>query len=150
MDVKYLNFICTKETFTGVMDASVVPFEAYENYEAITAFYDGCPECRSFPKEEYFSGDWFKSWEDWVIWENGVIAARAGIWKIDENQWEVAGVVTRPEYRQKGYSARVVSHCVARILEAGKTAVLSTAKTNCAMIGVAKKAGFVLSESQDA
>jgi len=56
----------------------------------------------------------------------------------------VAGVITRPEYRGRGYSARIVSHCIAKILEQGKTAILSTAETNTAMIKAAQKAGFVL------
>ena len=147
MDVRYLNFICTKDTASGTFDASVAPFDAYENYELITEFYDSCPECQSFPKEEYFDGNWYSDWEDYVIWDNGKIAARAGIWKNDEEKWEVAGVITRPEYRKKGYSTRLVSHCIARILEQGKAAILSTAETNYSMIAAAKKAGFVLDES---
>ncbi len=146
MNIRYLDFVCTKDTFRGSFDASVAAFDAYENYEMITAFYDSCPECQSFPKEEYFSGDWYDKWEDYVIWDNGRIAARAGIWKNSEEQWEVAGVITRPEYRQKGYSARIVSHCIAKILEQGKTAILSTAETNYPMIGVAKRAGFIVQE----
>ena len=145
--MKYLDFICTKEMFTGSTDTSVVPFDAYENYEIITALYDSCPECESFPKEEYFSGDWYDKWEDYVIWEDGRIAARAGIWKCNEEQWEVAGVITHPEYRNKGYSARIVSHCITRILNEGKAAILSTAETNYSMIHAAQKAGFVLCQS---
>ena len=145
--MKYLDFICTKEMFTGSTDSSVVPFDAYENYEIITALYDSCPECESFPKEEYFSGDWYDKWEDYVIWEDGRIAARAGIWKCNEEQWEVAGVITHPEYRNKGYSARIVSHCITRILNEGKAAILSTAETNYSMIHAAQKAGFVLCQS---
>ena len=147
MDVKYLDLICTKETFRGSADPSVVPFDAYENYAQITDLYDSCPECQSFPKEEYFSGDWYENWEDYVLWEDGVIAARAGIWKKDAQEWEVAGVITRPEYRGKGYSTRVISDCAARILEAGKTAFLTTAETNHPMLAAARKAGFVLRSS---
>lgn len=146
MSDRYLNFICTKDTFNGALDESVVSFDAYNNYELITAFYDSCPECQSFPKEEYFEGNWYNNWEDYVIWEDGIIAARAAIWKDNEEQWEVAGVITRPEYRKKGYSVRLVSHCIAKILEQGKIAILSTAETNYSMIGAAKKAGFELQE----
>ena len=148
MDTKYLNFICTGETFRGTFDDSVEPFDAYENYGQLVSFYDSCPECQSFPKEEYFSGDWYSSWEDYVIWEDGVIAARAGIWKVDDRQWEVAGVITRPEYRGRGYSVKVISFCVAKILSRGKAAILSTAETNRPMIRAAKRAGFVLRDSQ--
>ncbi len=147
--MKYLDFICTKEMFTGSMDVSVVPFDAYENYEMITAFYDSCPECESFPKEEYFAGDWYDTWEDYVIWEDGRIAARAGILQCNEEQWEVAGVITHPAYRQKGYSTKIVSHCIAKILEQGKTAILSTAETNYGMIRAAEKAGFRVVESPE-
>ena len=146
MNTRYLNFICTKDSAIGTFDESVELFDAYKNYELITEFYDSCPECQSFPKEEYFNGNWYDNWEDYVIWEKGKIAARAGIWKPSEDKWEVAGVITRPEYRQKGYSVRVVSHCIARILEQGKDAILSTAETNYSMIAVAKKTGFVREE----
>jgi len=142
MSEKYLDFICTKETFNGTFDAAVLKFDALENYDALVEFYDSCPECESFPKEEYFSGGWYDNWTDYVIWENRHIAARAGVWEKSDEVWEVAGVITRPEYRGMGYSVRVVSHCIAKILEQGKTAVLSTAETNHSMISAAQKAGF--------
>ena len=142
----YIDFICTKLDKRMGADDLVRAFDAWENYDELCAFYDSCPECQSFPKEEYFNGDWYDNWEDYVIWEDDIIAARAGIWKIDNKVWEVAGVITRPEYRQKGYSARLVSYCVSKILEQGKTAILSTAETNYAMIRVAKKVGFILHE----
>ena len=142
--MSYLNFVCTKERFRGSEDEAVSEFDAYENYDAITELYDSCPECESFTKEEYFSGDWYENWVDYVIWENGRIAARAGVWKLNEKEWEVAGVITRPEYREKGYSTRIVAHCIAVIVEQGKTAILSTAETNEPMIAAAQKAGFVI------
>lgn len=146
METRYLEFICTDDTFLGADDAAVMQFDAYGCYDLLTAFYDSCPECQSFPKEEYFSGDWYKDWEDYVIWQDGRIAARAGIWKCEADRWEVAGVITHPAYRRKGYAARVVAHCVARILQQGKVAFLSTAETNVPMISVAKGVGFVLPE----
>lgn len=144
MSAKYLNFVCTKDMFSGSLDPFIVEFDAYENYDIITELYDSCPECQSFPKEEYFEGNWYDKWVDYVIWEDGRIAARAGIWKLNEEEWEVAGVITRPEYRLQGYSVRMVSHCISKILEQGKTAILSTAETNYPMIGAAKKAGFII------
>ncbi len=146
MSIRYLNYICTKNTFNGSFDKSVTPFDAFENYELITEFYDSCPECQSFPKEEYFNGDWYDNWEDYVIWEDGRIASRAGIWKVTDTHWEVAGVITRPEYRNKGYAVRLVSHCIAKILAQGKNAILTTAETNHSMICAAKKAGFMIQE----
>ena len=142
MSVKYLNFLCTKENFAGSSDPSVVEFDAYENYDVLTKFYDSCPECESFPKDEYFSGDWYKNWTDYVIWEDGEIAARAGVWKVNEEMWEVAGVITRPEYRGKGYSAKITAHCISMIVEQGRTATLSTAENNFSMIAAAIRAGF--------
>ena len=144
--MNYLDFVCTKEIFCGKKDPAVSEFDAYENYEAITEFYDSCPECESFPKEEYFSGGWYDNWTDYVIWEDGRIAARAGIWRCSETEWEVAGVITRPEYRGRGYSARLAAHCIAVIAEQGRTAILSTAETNLPMITAAKQAGFVIKE----
>lgn len=146
MNAKYLNFICTRDSFRGGQDISVVPFDADADYALLTAFYDSCPECQSFPKEEYFDGDWYANWEDHVIWSDGRIAARAGIWKFSNDRWEVAGVITRPEYRLQGYSTRLVAHCTARILQQGKVAFLSTAETNHAMQRVAAKVGFIPEE----
>ena len=145
--MKYLNFTCEKKGFNGTLDPAVVEFDAFGNYEILTQFYDSCPECESFPKEEYFGGGWYDKWVDYVIWEDGRLAARAGIWKENDQKWEVAGVITRPEYRQKGYSVRIVRHCIAKILEQGRTAILSTAETNYPMIGAATKAGFQMRET---
>lgn len=141
--MRYLDFICTEDTLQGGTDPQAAEFDAFGQYEKIVEFYDSCPECASFPKEEYFAGDWYANWIDYVIWEDGRIAARAGIWKYSEEQWEVAGVITRPEYRGRGYSARLVAHCATKILQAGKRAYLTTAETNTPMIAAAKKAGFV-------
>ena len=142
--MKYLDFICTKEMSRGKRDEFVTEFDAEQNYERLTEFYDSCPECESFPREEYFSGGWYDNWTDYVIWEDGRIAARAGIWRNSETEWEVAGVITRPEYRGRGYSARLAAHCIALITEQGRTAILSTAETNHPMIAAAERAGFVL------
>ena len=139
-----LNFICTKETFNGTLDANAVSFDAYKNYELLADFLDSCPDVESFTKEEYFDGDWYEDLDDYVICEDGKIVARAGIREVNEDQWEVVGVVTRPEYRKKGYSVRRISHCIAKILEQGKVASLSVPDNNYAMIGAAKKAGFIL------
>lgn len=144
--MRYLDFICTKEMFHGKTDDAVSEFDAFEQYDLITELYNSCPECESFPKEEYFSGGWYSNWADHVIWEDGRIAARAGIWRCSETEWEVAGVITRPEYRGRGYSARLVAHCIAVIVEQGRNAILSTAETNLPMISAATRAGFVLRE----
>ena len=144
--MRYLDLICTGESFTGAPDEAVEPFDADGHYAELTAFYDSVPECESFPKEEYFSGGWYDRWEDYVIREEGKIVARAGIWQENDDMWEVAGVITRPEYRGRGYSARLVRHCAAKILEQGRTAWLTTAETNAPMLAAAKKAGFFLRE----
>lgn len=136
------KFICTKDFFTGTTDELVCEFDAYNNYEILTEFYDNVPECCSFPKEVYFEDGPNDDWEDFVIWKDGKIASRAGIWKYSDEAWEVAGVITRPEYRQKGYSSRIVRHCIAKILEQGRIATCTTGEDNIAMIKTAIKAGF--------
>ena len=144
----YIDFICTKLDKRRGADDLVRAFDAWENYDELCAFYDSCPECQSFPKEEYFSEGSQDHWEDYVIYADGVIAARAGIWKEDDTQWEVAGVITRPEYRGRGYAQRLVRYCVNRILENGKTAVLTTRETNKAMIQAAQRAGFEIKKTE--
>ena len=146
--MKYLDFICTKEDFSGCPDAKIQEFDAYRYYDLLTEFYDSCPECESFPKEEYFPEGPRQDWVDYVIWRDGRIVARAGIWMAADEAWEVAGVITRPEYRNRGYSAQLVSHCIAKILAEGKMAILSTAETNLPMIRAAQKAGFKRVETE--
>lgn len=46
MNAKYLNFICTHDTFRGTQSASGVPFDADTDYALLTAFFDSCPECQ--------------------------------------------------------------------------------------------------------
>lgn len=138
----YINFICSKDRCSAALDDSISEFDAFENYELLTAFYDACPECESFPKEVYFQNGRDGNWEDYVIWEGGKIAARAGIWKFSDTEWEVAGVITHPDYRRKGYSEKIVRHCIAKILAQGRTAFCTTDETNAAMIATALKAGF--------
>lgn len=139
----YIDFICKKENArTGADDTLVRAFDAWENYDVLCQFYDRCPECQSFPKEEYFAEGSQDNWEDYVIWEDGVIAARAGIWKCSDTEWEVAGVIVCPKYRGKGYAQRLVRYCIDMIHANGKDAILSTHETNKAMIGAALKAGF--------
>ena len=138
----YIEFICTKVSSPEPFDTAISEFDAFENYELLTAFYDACPECESFPKEVYFPNGRNSDWTDYVIWENGKIAARAGIWKFSDTEWEVAGVITHPDYRRRGYSERIVRHCTAKILAQNKTAFCTTAETNTAMIATLLKAGF--------
>lgn len=41
---KHLNFICTRDSFHGAKDASIVPFDADTDYALLTAFFDSCPD----------------------------------------------------------------------------------------------------------
>lgn len=50
--MRYLDLICTKESFAGAPDEAVEQFDAAAHYAELTAFYDSVPECESFPKEE--------------------------------------------------------------------------------------------------
>lgn len=77
-----------------------------------------------------------------MIWEDGVIAARAGLWKGNDAAWEVADVIVRPKYRGRGYAKRLLGHCIGIIHANGKNAILSTHETNKAMIAAALAAGF--------
>ena len=52
------------------------------------------------------------------------------------------------EYRGRGYAQRLVRYCVNRILENGKTAVLTTHETNKAMIQAAQRAGFEIKKTE--
>ncbi len=140
MDV--VKFICTKDDFTKEADCRVVKFDAYENYDMLNEFFGKHDKKLMEPKEAYFEDFDFTEWDDWVIIEDGQIISRAGIWKVNDKCWEIAGVSTLPCCRKQGYGEAVVRSCIAKILQEGKAATCTTKKTNTAMINTALKAGF--------
>lgn len=146
MDV--VKFICTKDDFEGMADVRVELFDAFENYDMLNEFFGKHDKKLMEDKNTYFDGYDFESWDDYVIIENGEIIARAGIWKMNDSEWEVAGVSTLPEYRKKGYGETVVRSCIAKILESGKVATCTTKTTNTPMINTALKAGFKIVEEE--
>lgn len=137
-----VKFICTKDDFTGEADVRVQLFDAFENYDMLNEFFGKHDKKLMEDRTTYFDGYDFKAWDDYVIIKNGEIISRAGIWKMNETQWEVAGVSTLPEYRKQGYGEAVVRSCIAKILESGKAATCTTKTTNIAMINTAVRAGF--------
>lgn len=140
MDV--VKFVCTKEDFKGMADERVQLFDAFENYDMLNEFFGKHDKKLMEDKATYFDGYDFKAWDDYVIIEQGEIIARAGIWKMNEKEWEVAGVSSLPEYRKKGYGEAVVRSCIAKILEEGRVATCTTKTTNTPMINTAIKSGF--------
>ncbi|MCD8048864.1 MAG: GNAT family N-acetyltransferase, partial [Clostridia bacterium] len=103
-----VKFICTDENLKGCTSDEVAEFDAYENYDMLNEFFGKHDKSLMCSKEEYFDGFDYNTWDDYVIIENGEIIARAGIWKVNEREWEVAGVSTLPEYRRKGYGEKLV------------------------------------------
>ncbi len=144
MDV--VKFICAKEDFKGEADERVQLFDAFENYDMLNEFFGKHDKKLMEDKDTYFDGYDFASWDDYVIIENGEIIARAGIWKMNDECWEVAGVSTLPKYRKKGYGEAVVRSLIAKILESGKVATCTTKTTNKPVINTALKAGFRIEE----
>lgn len=140
MDI--VKFICTDKQSIIRESEMVREFDAFENYEQLNDFFGAHDKKLMCSKEEYFEGFDFTKWNDYVIYADDKIIARAGIWKYSDNAWEVAGVSTLPEYRCKGYGTILVRHCIAKILEKGKAATCSTESKNIPMIKTALKAGF--------
>lgn len=143
-----VKFICTKDDFKGEADVRVRIFDAFENYDMLNEFFGKHDKKLMEDKATYFEGYDFQAWDDYVIMENGEIISRAGIWKMNDSEWEVAGVSTLPEHRKKGYGEAVVRSCIAKILEEGKVATCTTKTTNTAMINTALKAGFKIVKEQ--
>ena len=132
---------CTKDSFKGSTHACVSEFDINENFDSLAEFFAAFGHVLS--KEEYFDDSITPdTWDDYVIWEDGKIVARAAVWKYSETAWEVAAVSTLPEYRCRGYGEKVVSHCTAVILSAGRVATCTTKDTNIAMRRTAEKVGF--------
>lgn len=144
--MEIVKFICTDKSLKECISNLVKEFDAYKNYDMINEFFGKHDKSLMCSKEEYFDGFDYNTWNDYVIIENGKIISRAGIWKVNDNEWEVAGVSTLPDYRRKGYGEVVVRHCIAKIMESGKTATCSTKVTNIPMIKTAIKAGFKVVE----
>lgn len=140
--MEVVKFICTKNDFKGITDDRVEKFDAFENYDMLNEFFGKHDKKLMEKKDTYFDGYDFEAWEDYVIIENGEIVSRAGIWKVNDECWEVAGVSTLPEYRKRGYGEAVVRSCIAKITDSGKTATCTTKITNIPMINTALKAGF--------
>lgn len=77
-----------------------------------------------------------------VILDQGKPICCAGVWRYSGKSWDVCAVSTLPQYRQRGYSKRIVSFITTYILESGHIATVRTSETNIAMITTAKKVGF--------
>ena len=137
-----VNFIVKSGTPIPSIDDRVSVFDAYENYDILNEFFGAHDKSLMCSKEEYFDGFDMDTWHDYAIIEEGRMISRAAIWQRSEDAWEVAAVSTVPEYRRKGYGEAVVRYCLAKILEAGKAATLTTRDSNTAMIKTAFKAGF--------
>lgn len=140
MDIK---FQCTKDSFKGSTHNCVLELDAYKNYEQLNEYFGSFDKSLMCSREEYFEGFDYDTWDDYVIWKDGKIVCRAGIFKYSQAAWEVAGVSTLPEYRCKGYGESIVSHCTAIILNNGKIATCTTRDTNIAMRRTAEKVGFM-------
>jgi hypothetical protein len=68
---------------------SVLAFDAYENYELLNEFFGSFDKNLMCSKEEYFDdGIDYDTWDDYVIWDDGKIVARAGIWKYSQTAEE--------------------------------------------------------------
>ena len=91
--------------------------------------------------------------EDWEEWHQQgyrycglvrgqTIIARAAVWAYSDTAWELAAVMTQPEYRGRGSARAVCSFATAQILAAGRTAMCHTAATNSAMLRVAESLGY--------
>ena len=59
-----------------------------------------------------------------------------------EGETEIGGVATIPEQRNKGFCKALISEMAFRILSDGKTAVLTTERTNAPMRAAAKAIGM--------
>lgn len=88
-----VKFICTKDDFKGEADVRVRIFDAFENYDMLNEFFGKHDKKLMEDKATYFEGYDFQAWDDYVIMENGEIISRAGIWKMNDSEWEVAGVL---------------------------------------------------------
>jgi predicted GNAT family acetyltransferase len=91
-----------------------------------------------------------EDWEEWhqqgyrycgLVREQTIIA-RAAVWTYSDTAWELAAVLTQPEYRGHGYAKAVCSFVTAHIMAAGRTATCHTYKTNTAMLQVAERLGY--------
>lgn len=137
-----IKMFCTKDMLINIPDVGVTAFDAWENYEALNRFFGTIDPGYMCPKEEYFDGFDQSTWEDYVIYEDGKIAARAAIWMYSDEAWEVAGVHTLPSYRRRGYGKALVGFCTAEILRRGRRATCTTGEDNIAMLTTAKAVGF--------
>ena len=77
-----------------------------------------------------------------AIMDGGEIISFAIPLSFRDGETEIGGVATIPEQRNKGFCKTLISEMAFRILSNGKTAVLTTERTNAPMRAAAKAIGM--------
>ena len=146
---EHVRYFCTEETFKSFICYDIESFDVFKNFDILHEYYkkvvlnysQSVEDLKeSFLEEIEDNGTWF----EYVILEDSEIAARAGIWKINDNPYEIVAVSTDPKYQRKGYAASLVSFCTQKILNECKDASCITGVNNIAMRKTLEKLGFIL------
>ncbi|MBP3543116.1 MAG: GNAT family N-acetyltransferase [Lachnospiraceae bacterium] len=138
-NVKYV----LHEILTVDESVKVLTCEDYEKYEE---FFRKCnPKCGSLGwLGEYFA-EMVQEHICVGVFDNDILVSctdAPGMAYMPESVQEI-GINTLPEYRGRGYAAKVCRKCVLKMIESGKIPQWSTSVDNIASQKLAEKTGFV-------
>lgn len=135
-----VRMVCRRTTFRPVAVVNARWLDAHRDYELVRAMWANfmelsCEEWRSF---------WEQGYEYCGIIDNGLMVARAAVWRYSDDAWELASVETLPECRRRGLATEVCSLATSRIVGADRIATCNIRIDNIPMQRTAAAIGFDL------
>ncbi len=130
-----LQMVCNNPASmeTGGPEISLLGDESVREMRALTALVYP----RFFRSRTHEIGSYFG------IWEDGKLAAMAGVRMSAGEYREVSGVCTHPDFRRRGYSKKLIARVLNRILEEGNLPFLHVDADHEKGIALYRSLGFV-------
>jgi len=81
---------------------------------------------------------------EWIVVEEGVVVSKCDVFKRSRNCYEINEVVTKAEFRRKGYAAQTVSSATNWVISQNKISLYSANSNNIPSVNLAKSLGYKL------
>jgi RimJ/RimL family protein N-acetyltransferase len=135
-----LHLCVTKENLIAPAVAQPVRWITDDDIEALAEPFDSRQDQLWSPK------DWAELRDQGYLYAGHFrdkrLCSVAGVWKWEEDVWEVIGVATKDEYKRLGLAKAVVHFVAGYILDSGRIATYTPEKHNIASIRTALSVGF--------